>query len=245
MSNKARRLRGEGLIRTEMNIAANINLIRSQVPPNVKLVAVSKTKSVDEILAAYNAGQRRFGENRVQELVTKKDQLPADIEWHMIGHLQTNKVRSIAPFVHMIQSVDSLRLLTVINSEALRAERTIDCLLEVHIAEEETKSGFSIDELDLALGSDAFKELKNIRICGLMGMATFTSDTLRVRSEFRRLREISGVIKQKYFITDNSFTELSMGMSGDYSIAIEEGSTMIRVGSLIFGERNINMKKNG
>lgn len=226
-------------------IAANINLIRSQIPDHVKLVAVSKTKSVEDILEAYNSGQRLFGENRVQEIIRKKDQLPSDIEWHMIGHLQSNKVKSIVSFISMIQSVDSLNLLAVINSEAAKVQRIVDCLLEVHIASEETKSGFSPAELEATLDYLEAGELKNIRICGLMGMATFTNDTGQVRKEFRHLRETFLWIKEKYFSNDLLFREISMGMSGDYHIAIEEGSTMIRVGSLIFGERNTNKNQNG
>ncbi|HLN56506.1 MAG TPA: YggS family pyridoxal phosphate-dependent enzyme [Bacteroidales bacterium] len=226
-------------------IAANINLIRSQIPDHVKLVAVSKTKSVEDILEAYNSGQRLFGENRVQEIIRKKDQLPSDIEWHMIGHLQSNKVKSIVSFISMIQSVDSLNLLAVINSEAAKVQRIVDCLLEVHIASEETKSGFSPAELEATLDYLEAGELKNIRICGLMGMATFTDDTGQVRKEFRHLRETFLWIKEKYFSNDLLFREISMGMSGDYHIAIEEGSTMIRVGSLIFGERNTNKNQNG
>lgn len=227
------------------DIAANINLIRSQIPDHVKLVAVSKTKPVEDIQEAYNAGQRLFGENRVQEIIRKKDQLPADIEWHMIGHLQSNKVKSIVSFISMIQSVDSLNLLSVINAEAVKVQRTVDCLLEVHIANEVTKSGFSAAELGAALDSLKAMELKNIRICGLMGMATFTDDVNQVKKEFRYLHETFSGIKEKYFSNDLSFREISMGMSGDYRIAVEEGSTMIRVGSLIFGERNTNKQQNG
>ena len=197
-----------------------------------------KPKPPEDILEAYNAGQRLFGENRVQELLRKKDLLPVDIEWHLIGHLQTNKVRSVVPFVSMIQSVDSMKLLSVINSEAERINRTVDCLAEVHIAREETKSGFSIEELDAAFGSADFKRLHNARIRGLMGMATFTSDFSLVRSEFRYLYDTFQTIKAKYFSDSMYFDEVSMGMSGDYTIAVGEGSTMIRIGSLIFGERN-------
>lgn len=227
------------------DIAANIDLIRSQVPENVKLVAVSKTRPVEDILKAYNAGQRTFGENRVQEIIRKKDLLPPDIEWHMIGHLQSNKVKLIAPFISMIQSVDSLNLLNVINSEASKNERIIDCLLELYIAREETKSGFSPEELIELLDSGKTNDLKNIRICGLMGMATFTRDAGQVRDEFRYLHTAYTRLKENYFSNDIFFREISMGMSGDYHIAIGEGSTMIRVGSLIFGERNTNKQQNG
>jgi len=220
-----------------MTIAGNLKLIRSQIPGSVRVVAVSKTKPVEDIIQAYNEGQRIFGENRAQEILKKKDLLPDDIEWHMIGHLQTNKVRSIIQFISMIQSVDSLKLLSVINSEASKANRIIDCLLEVHIAKEETKSGFSNEELDAAIETMEYRNLNNIRVCGVMGMATFTSDVERVRGEFRFLRETFQRLKGKYFINDLFFREISMGMSDDYNIAIEEGSTMIRIGGLIFGER--------
>lgn len=222
------------------SITAELMNLRAQVPEAVKIVAVSKTKPVEDILEAYNTGQRLFGENRVQEILWKKDLLPADIEWHMIGHLQSNKVRSIVPFISMIQSVDSLKLLNVINSEAARLDRTVDCLLELHIAREDTKSGFSSEELEAAFISGKINELKNVRVCGLMGMATFTSDTNQVRREFRYLHDTFAGLKKKYFSNAGFFREISMGMSGDYHIAIEEGSTMIRPGSIIFGERNTN-----
>ena len=220
------------------SIADNIKKIKSQIPGSVKLVAVSKTKPPEDILEAYTAGQRLFGENRVQEFLRKKDLLPNDIEWHLIGHLQTNKVRSVVPFVSMIQSVDSMKLLSVINIEAARINRSVDCLAEVHIAKEETKSGFSIEELDAAFGSEDFKRFHNVRIRGLMGMATFTTDITLVSSEFRYLYDTFQTIKARYFSDSMYFDEVSMGMSGDYTIAVGEGSTMIRIGSMIFGERN-------
>ncbi len=219
-------------------ISENISIIRHQLPPEVRLIAVSKTKSVSDILEAYNAGQRSFGENRVQELLTKKDSLPRDTEWHLIGHLQTNKVRSVVPFIGMIQSVDSFRLLETIDSEASDSDRVVDCLLQIHIAEEETKFGFSMTELHENLGSGKGTQLKNIRICGVMGMATFTNSTDKVRKEFKYLHDCFNVLKDKYFGSAPSFREISMGMSGDYEIALQEGSTMVRIGSLIFGERN-------
>jgi PLP dependent protein len=219
------------------DIAGNISLIKSMIPASVRLVAVSKTKPVSDILQAYNSGQRLFGENRVQELLNKKDLLPADIEWHLIGHLQSNKVKFIAPFISMIQSVDSYKLLVAINSEALKNKRIIDCLLQIHIAAEETKFGFSIQELVEDLRSGNMLNLNNIRIRGVMGMATFTSDTDQVRKEFGYLRECFLSLKENYFKTTASFSEISMGMSGDYEIALQEGSTMVRIGSLIFGER--------
>lgn len=219
-------------------IEANIEYLRSQIPADVKIVAVSKTKPVEDIMKAYNAGQRIFGENRVQEIVRKRELLPPDIEWHMIGHLQTNKVRMIAPFISMIQSVDTMKLLSVIDSESAKHNRVIDCLLQVHIAKEETKTGFSMDELNAAMESYASGSLNNVRICGVMGMATFTEDSEVVRNEFRYLEGTFRHLKNTYFSQHSHFREISMGMSGDYLIAVGEGSTMIRVGSLIFGERN-------
>lgn len=220
------------------DIRSNIKYLLSQIPPQVKLVAVSKTKPVADILVAYNAGQRIFGENRVQELLKKKDLLPADIEWHLIGHLQTNKVKLIVPFVSMIQSVDSFRLIKTINDEARKTGRTVNCLLQLHIAREETKFGFSFSEVNEMLGDIASRTLDSIRICGVMGMATFTDDKDMVREEFRYLADCFRKLKTAYFINDEGFKEISMGMSGDFAIAISEGSTMVRIGSLIFGERN-------
>ena len=220
------------------DIAANLGFLKSQIPASVKLVAVSKTKPVSDILIAYNAGQRCFGENRVQEILSKKNLLPDDIEWHLIGHLQSNKVRAVVPFISMIQSVDSYSLLSIINSEALKINRVVDCLLQIHIATEETKFGFSLKELHEAIDLQCFTELENVRICGLMGMATFTEDDIQVQKEFRYLKDCFKTLKTGYFAGNTSFKEISMGMSGDYSTALEEGSTMIRIGSLIFGERN-------
>jgi len=219
-------------------ISEYIIKIKSQIPESVKLVAVSKTKPVSDIMEAYNSGQRCFGENRVHEILIKKDSLPADIEWHLIGHLQSNKVKAIVPFIGMIESVDSFRLMSVINSEALKINRVVDCLIQIYIADEETKSGFSMTELTGIGEEHAFDELKSIRICGVMGMATFTSDSLEVRKEFAYLADCFRTLKDTYFKGNPHFREISMGMSGDYEIAIEEGSTMIRVGSMIFGERN-------
>lgn len=220
------------------DIAANISFLKSQIPSSVKLVAVSKTKPVSDILIAYNAGQRSFGENRVQEILNKKDLLPDDIEWHLIGHLQSNKVRLVVPFIRMIQSVDTYKLLTVINSEAFKVRRIIDCLLQIHIAAEETKFGFSMDELHEAIKLPDFQNLKNVRICGLMGMATFTTDNYQIQREFRFLAECFRDLKKDYFSGSPQFSEISMGMSGDYGIALKEGSTMLRIGSVIFGDRN-------
>jgi len=220
------------------SISANIRSIKEQIPPSVKLVAVSKTRSVEEILVAYNSGHKCFGENRVQELLQKKDLLPRDIEWHLIGHLQSNKVRLVVPFISMIQSVDSFKLLKTIDAEASRVNRVISCLLQIHIAEEETKFGFSMAELNEMMLSDDYRKLDSVSICGVMGMATFTDDNERIRKEFRYLHRCFDELKGKYSMNNSEFEEISMGMSGDFLIAAEEGSTMIRIGSLIFGERN-------
>jgi pyridoxal phosphate enzyme (YggS family) len=219
------------------DIALNITSLKQLLSPSVKLVAVSKTRPVSDIMEAYNTGHRCFGENRVQEILNKKDHLPADIEWHLIGHLQGNKVKLIVPFISMIQSVDSLKLLSAINSEASKINRVVDILLQVYIAREETKFGFSRDEIGELMLSPEFTEFRFIRICGVMGMATFTPDLLQVQMEFRSLYELFNEFKKKYFYANESFREISMGMSGDYEIAVQEGSTLIRVGSLIFGER--------
>ncbi len=203
----------------------------------VMLVAVSKTKPVEAILDIYNSGHKIFGENRVQEIVVKQEQLPNDIEWHLIGHLQTNKVKYIAPFVHLIHSIDSLKLLKEVNKQALKNNRVIDCLLQMHIAEEETKYGLNKKEAEELLTSPLFHEMENIRITGLMGMATFTYNEDQVRQEFKNLKDIFESLKSRFFKNEDAFKEISMGMSGDYKIAIEEGSTMVRIGSLIFGAR--------
>jgi pyridoxal phosphate enzyme (YggS family) len=219
------------------DIEENIRYLKTQIPSSVKLVAVSKTMPVSAILEAYNCGQRCFGENRVQELLSKKDHLPPDIEWHLIGHLQSNKVRYVIPFISMIQSVDSYKLLSTVNLEASKINRVTDCLLQIHIASEETKFGFSMEELASLAGSTGFENLKNVRICGVMGMATFTSDIIRISEEFAYLKRCFDDLKNKYFSMRSHFKEISMGMSGDYEIAISEGSTIIRIGSLIFGIR--------
>jgi PLP dependent protein len=219
------------------DITGNIIYLKSQIPCTVKLVAVSKTKPVNDIMEAYKTGQRYFGENRVQELLNKKDLLPKDIEWHLIGHLQSNKVKYIVPFIGMIQSVDSFNLLVKINSEALKIKRVIDCLLQIHIATEETKFGFSMKDLNENLISDNVFNLTNVRICGVMGMATFTTETNQVKKEFRYLKDCFNLLKNSYFKSSTCFKEISMGMSGDYELALMEGSTMVRIGSLIFGER--------
>jgi len=219
------------------DIVRNLSLLKTQLPSSVKLVAVSKTKPVSDVMVAYNSGQRCFGENRVQELLKKKDLLPSDIEWHLIGHLQSNKVKYIVPFITMIQSVDSFKLLSIVNMEAFRADIVIDCLLQVHIAMEETKYGFSINELTEMVDLKEFIELKNIRVCGLMGMATYTTDTELIRKEFKYLAGCFKTLKNKKYVEMPYFKEISMGMSGDFKIAVEEGSTIVRIGSKIFGER--------
>jgi len=219
------------------DIALNILNLRKKLPQSVKIVAVSKTKPVADIIVAYNNGQRFFGENRVQELMEKKDQLPADIEWHLIGHLQTNKVKYIMPFIGLIQSVDSFRLLKIINREAEKIDRIVNCLLQIYIATEETKFGFDMEELGIMLGSHEYKSLHNINICGVMGMASFTDDSMIVRNEFIFLRKCFKDLKERYFHDDKNFSEISMGMSGDFELAVAEGSTMVRIGSMIFGGR--------
>jgi len=220
------------------DIARNIIALREEIPANVRIVAVSKLKSADDILKAYNAGQKIFGENRVQELFKKYNSLPRDIEWHFIGHLQSNKVRRIASFVNMIHSVDTFRLLKVIDQEAARADRVIDCLLQFYIATEETKYGFNLSEVLEMLESEDFQKLKNIRICGVMGMASFIDDDDQIRREFMYLSECFRRLKDEFFSGDDAFKELSMGMSGDYLSAVEEGATMVRIGTAIFGNRS-------
>ncbi len=217
-----------------MSIKDNLHKIKSELSEGVTLVAVSKTKPNADILEAYEAGQRVFGENKVQEMVQKWEELPKDIEWHMIGHLQRNKVKYMAEFVSLIHGVDSLKLLKEINKQAEKHNRVIPCLLQMHIAEEDTKFGLDATELEELLGSDDFKSMKNVKIVGLMGMATFTPDEAQIRKEFAHLKSIFDGLKQKM----PEIHILSMGMSGDYAIAMEEGSTMVRIGSSIFGARN-------
>ena len=223
-------------------IQENLNIVRATVPSNVTLIAVSKTKPVSDLQEAYDAGQRIFGENKALEMRDKHQALPDDIQWHFIGHLQTNKIKYIAPFVTLIHAIDSLSLLEAVNKEAAKNDRVIDCLLQFHIAQEETKFGLDIEEAKTLLESDAFKNLKNINICGVMGMATFTDDAVQVRNEFKNLKNIFDTLKGNYFKDNASFKEISMGMSDDYPIAIEEGATMVRVGSKIFGARNYNVQ---
>lgn len=218
-------------------IASQLAEIKKELPQNCTLVAVSKTKPNEAIMEAYAAGQRDFGENKVQELALKAEALPSDIQWHMIGHLQRNKVKYLAPFVHLIHGVDSLKLLREINKQAEKANRVIDCLLQIHIAEEETKFGFDAKELKEAIESEDFKQMQHIRITGLMGMATNTKNMDQVRKEFKSLKKQFELLKE-LDQTNIQPTELSMGMSGDYLLAVEEGSTMVRIGSVIFGARN-------
>jgi len=216
-----------------MSIKQNLLHIKSTLPEHVTLVAVSKTKPVSDLMEAYNAGQRIFGENKIQEMVDKWEQMPKDIEWHMIGHVQTNKVKYMGPFVNLIHGVDSLKLLEEINKQALKNNRVIDCLLQIYIAEEESKFGLDEKELSALLASPIFKEMKNIRIVGLMGMATFTDNQNQIKKEFTHLKSIF----DQSTIHNPQFTILSMGMSGDYQLAITCGSTMVRIGSSIFGGR--------
>ena len=219
-------------------IKENLERIRQDIPDNVTLVAVSKTKPVSDLLEAYDNGQLVFGENKAQELVLKAQELPKDIEWHMIGHLQTNKVKIIAPFVHLIHAVDSIKLLKEINKQAAKNKRIIRCLLQFHIAKEESKFGMDFVAVKNLLGSNDFIEMQNISIVGLMGMATFTDNKEQIIDEFRSLEGYFQIVKSHFFKFNDAFEHISMGMSGDYKIAIEEGSTMVRIGSSIFGARN-------
>jgi pyridoxal phosphate enzyme (YggS family) len=219
-----------------MSITENIGRIRDLLPPAVKLIAVSKLHGIRDIMEAYDTGHRHFGENRVQELMTKQPLLPRDIQWHFIGHLQSNKVKYIAPFISLIQSVDSLKLLAEIDKQADRYKRIIPCLLQFHIAREETKFGLSCEEVEDLLTSPDYRAFKHISIHGVMGMASLIDDRDKIREEFRGLKAIFNDLKKKYFIDKPAFREISMGMSGDFGIAIEEGSTMVRLGTVIFGE---------
>lgn len=222
-------------------IKENLNIVRATVPSDVTLIAVSKTKPISDLQEAYDAGQRVFGENKALEMRDKYQVLPDDIQWHFIGHLQTNKIKYIAPFVTLIHSVDSVSLLEAVNKEAVKNNRVIDCLLQFHIAQEDTKFGLDMEEAKVLLESENFKSLKNVNIVGVMGMATFTNDVDQIRNEFKNLKDIFDTLKEGYFKDKDSFSEISMGMSDDYPIAIEEGATMVRVGSKIFGARNYNV----
>ncbi len=223
-----------------MDIAQNIKNINIKLTPtNTKLVAVSKTKPAEMIQEAYDSGWRRFGENKVQEMVEKHETLPKDIEWHLIGHLQSNKVKYIAPFVSLIHGVDKAKLLKEINKQAAKHNRVVNCLLQLHIAQEDTKFGLSFAEAKEILASDGFAQMKNVSVVGVMGMATFTEDETQIRNEFRSLKTFFDEIKGEFDHLPNvDLQEISMGMSGDYEVAIQEGSTMVRVGSAIFGARN-------
>lgn len=221
-----------------MLVRENLARVKATMKPDVRLVAVSKFHPAEAIQEAYDAGQRIFGESHVQELVAKQEVLPKDIEWHFIGHLQTNKVKYMAPFVSLIHAVDSLKLLKEIDKQAQKCSRVIDVLLQVHVAKEETKFGFTPEELLEMLAEEAWKGMEHVRVVGLMAMATNTDDEAQIASEFDTVCQLFGEVRKRFFADEPSFRELSMGMSGDYLIAQEHGSTMVRVGSLIFGERD-------
>ncbi len=223
-------------------IAENIKALNGELPDGVKLIAVSKNHTGDAIEEAYAAGQRRFGENRVQEMTAKHEVLPKDIEWHLIGHLQTNKVKYVAPYVYMIHSIDSFKLLQEVNRQAEKAGRTIRCLLQIHIAKEDTKFGFSPDECRHMLAEDPWQELRNVSICGLMGVATNTGDTGQVRSEFSSLQQLAAELGAGIMSGNADFRELSMGMTHDYRLALDYGCTMVRIGTKIFGERDYSQR---
>lgn len=218
-------------------IAQQLKKITSELPSTVQLIAVSKTKPNEDLLVAYDANQRHFGENKVQELCEKYQSLPKDIRWHLIGHLQTNKVKYIAEFIHLIHAVDSLKLLQEINKQAQKHKRIIRCLLQFHIAKEETKFGLHYTEAEEILSSLAYQSLANIEIVGVMGMASFVEDEQQITAEFKELKQTFTTLKEHFFVNNPSFCEISMGMSGDYGLAIQNGSTMIRIGSTIFGGR--------
>ncbi len=217
-----------------MSVSENLKTLKVNFPEQVLLIAVSKFKPNEDILEAYETGQRDFGENYVQELVLKSDTLPVDIKWHFIGHLQSNKVKYIAPFVHLIHAVDSFKLLKEINRQALMHNRVIECLLQIHIADEETKSGMTPEDFYTIISDHNLRGLKNVRVIGVMGMSTFTDDKEKIRKEFKTLRAVFESGKEK----NSQLTEISMGMSGDWKIAVEEGATMVRIGSTIFGSRS-------
>ena len=217
--------------------STNLQHVLDTLPDGVQLIAVSKTKPIEAVMELYNAGQRHFGENRVQELVDKYDVLPKDIQWHLIGHLQTNKVKYIAPFVSMIHSIDSFKLLKEVNKQAGKHNRVVDCLLQFHVAEESSKFGLDIRRAREILLDKSFVDMKHVRICGVMGMATFTEDENQIKKEFSELYRIFSDLKWEFFSIADHFKEVSMGMSGDYKMAIDEGSTMVRIGSLLFGPR--------
>ncbi len=219
---------------------SNIQKIKKLLPPQVTLIAVSKTKPIELLMEAYEVGQRVFGENKALEMRDKHDAMPKDIEWHFIGHLQTNKIKYIAPFVSLIHSIDSFKLLCEIDKMGKKYDRKIPCLLQFHIAEEESKFGFDIEEVEQMLNSEGFNQLKNVVIHGVMGMATYTDDTEQIKKEFNHLATVFHALKDKYFVNNLKFKELSMGMTEDFELAIEQGSTMVRIGSAIFGNRIYN-----
>jgi pyridoxal phosphate enzyme (YggS family) len=221
-----------------MTVALRLLSIKRELPPHCKLIAVGKTHPPEKILEAYEAGHRLFGENKVQELVPKYEGLPKDVAWHMIGHMQSNKVKFIAPFVDLIHGCDSVKLLDEINKQGLKCNRVIPCLLQIHIAREETKFGFSEDEVTALTSAISNHDWKHVKIAGLMGMATFTENSEQIRNEFRSLKQLFDKMKNSKLAAPFQIGELSMGMSGDYQIAVEEGSTMVRIGTSIFGERN-------
>ncbi|SDR67759.1 YggS family pyridoxal phosphate-dependent enzyme [Christiangramia echinicola] len=219
-----------------MDISENIKKYKDELPENVKLVAISKTKPNEDLVEAYNAGQRILGENKIQEMTDKWEELPKDIEWHMVGHVQRNKVKYMAPFVSLIHAVDSLKLLKEINKRAKQNERSINCLLQIKIADEDSKFGITSEEAREILNSEAYSKMENVKVIGLMGMATFTDDEDQIRSEFKYLKSVFDKFRDEH----PDLQELSMGMSGDYQIAVDCGSTMVRIGSSIFGARNYN-----
>ena len=220
-----------------MSIAQNIERITAQLPQGVKLVAVSKFHPIERLQEAYAAGQRIFGENRAQELAAKAPQMPSDVEWHFIGHLQKNKVRMIMPWASTIQSIDSTELIQLVNKEAARIDRHVNVLLQLHVAKEQTKSGFTVEEVLKAASEGAFSNLSNVTITGMMAMATFTSDMEQVASEFEQVHDTFVKLRDNYFAGDERFKEISMGMSNDWPIAVQHGATLVRIGTDIFGQR--------
>lgn len=228
-----------------MDIAENIQKVQKELEPaKCKLIAVSKTKPIETLMTAYEAGIRDFGENKVQEMASKYEQMPKDIRWHMIGHLQRNKVKYIAPFVHLIHSVDSIRLLEEVNKQGAKNQRIISCLLQAHISDEESKYGFSDEELFQLIRDETIQHLKYAQVVGIMGMASFTPNEAKVRQEFEHLKLLFEALKYNDDLPDQvRMEEISMGMSSDYRIAVEEGSTMVRIGTTIFGERNYNQNQ--
>ena len=220
-----------------MSVAEQITRLQKELPEGVNLLAISKYQPIEAIQEAYDAGQRMFGENHIQEMAAKAASLPKDIQWHFTGHVQTNKIKYMAPFVSLVHAVDSFRLLREIDKHAAKHERRIDCLLQIHIAQEDTKYGLSVDECRHLLSEEPWRELQHVRITGLMAMGSNTDDMEQVRSEFKQIKNLFDELKEKYFPDEPSFCQISEGMTDDYPIAIEEGSTIVRIGSMIFGER--------